>query len=107
MLQMLSFSLSLFMFFSYAVSLVQKPNFCVNCKHFIGDRDSPTYAKCSFFPKTEANKANYLVNGAPDMNDYDYCSTARQITNMCGEEGIHYVKKYKKRISKLDHDIGL
>jgi hypothetical protein len=42
-------------------------------------------------------KTNFLVNGISN-DEYYYCSTARDIYSMCGEEG----KYYKKKIIKKD-----
>jgi len=77
-----------------------KPKLCINCKYFISDEinvPGGIFSKCSFFPKKEG-KINFLVNG---INKYEnnYCSTARDFDDMCGEEG----KYYKKKIVKNDN----
>jgi len=72
-----------------------KPKLCINCKYFITDNDTGKYGKCSLFPKKE-NKINFLVNGISE-EIYNYCSISREYTNMCGEEGKLYKKKYIKK----------
>ena len=77
------------------ISLKQiKPKLCINCKYFIPDNDIGKFGKCSFFPTNE-NYSNFLVNGISEEN-YHYCSTSRQIKDMCGEEGKYYKKKIVK-----------
>jgi len=72
-----------------------KPKFCVKCKYFIPDNDSNEFAKCALFPKTEG-KIDYLVSGI-HTDKYYYCSTTRELNNMCGEEGKYYKRKRVKK----------
>lgn len=78
---------------------------CVNCKHVIIDPDI-YYSKCFLFPKVtkenefEKNKKmlELAVTGIgeiPDVqpNTFYYCSTAREINNMCGLTGSKFEKK--------------
>jgi hypothetical protein len=78
--------------------------FCVNCKNYINSESKPETGKCLLFPKIEyniepsnidMNKYEYLVTGKPFNNDTNYteCITARQLNNMCGEEGQYYREK--------------
>lgn len=75
------------------ISLKQiKPNLCINCKYFIPDDNSSKFSKCFLCP-TDQGKLNFLVNGIINMEDYYYCSIARNGNAMCGENGKHYKKK--------------
>jgi hypothetical protein len=72
-----------------------KPKLCINCKHFIPDKDGDNnYGKCSFFIKEES-KTDFLVTGIKEENqdEYFYCSTSRGTNSMCGQEGKNYKKK--------------
>jgi len=72
-----------------------KPKLCIHCKHFIPDNGNGKYGTCSLFPKKEC-QIDFLVNGVNE-NSYYYCSTSREMGNMCGEEGKYYKKnRYKK-----------
>ncbi len=83
----------------------QKPNFCVNCKHFIPEKsflfndDKIRFSKCALtkflVEKYDKTKYNYLVSGKGNQSyiDYYYCSTSRSSENMCGQEGKFYEKK--------------
>lgn len=77
---------------------VIKPKICINCKYFIQGNGNTEYGKCLLFPRKE-REIKFLVNGVNDINkdDYTYCSIARDnYSNMCGEEGKMYKKKYIK-----------
>lgn len=78
------------------ISINHKPKLCLNCKFFIPDTTTNTgiFSRCSFFPNKEG-EINFLVNGIIGKYQNDYCSTARCINDMCGEEGKHYKKKKK------------
>ena len=78
--------------------------FCINCKHYINNELKPETGKCLLFPKieyniepsnAEMNKYEYLVTGKAFDNVVEYtdCITARQLNNMCGEEGRYYSEK--------------
>jgi hypothetical protein len=78
------------------ISLKQnKPKICINCKYFITDNNTNKHGRCSLFPKKET-KITFLVNGINE-EDYHFCSIARDLNNMCGEEGKHYKKKIVKK----------
>lgn len=80
-----------------------KPKLCINCKHFITDKRSGIYGKCSLFPKEKRSGFYDLVTGAESNTEYMYCSSTRSGENMCGKEGKMYRKKYIKRsIGKTD-----
>jgi len=79
--------------------------FCVNCKHYVNNNINPELGKCVLFPKIEynmetsnqtINKYSYLVTGKPFEKDLEYtdCIVARELENMCGEEGKYYKEKY-------------
>jgi len=70
---------------------VTKPKLCINCKHFVTDNKTGEFGKCSLFPRKEG-KLNFLVSGV-NKDEYMYCTTARESTDMCGEEGKMYKKK--------------
>jgi hypothetical protein len=74
------------------------PKICNKCKHFIPDKDFELYGKCALFPKRNG-KINFLVNGI--MNDeYFYCTTSRDSSDMCGEEGKYYKRKIVRKLRK-------
>jgi len=78
---------------------VIKPKLCINCKHFITDNDNGKYGKCALFPKNEG-KINYLINGIME-EQYFYCCLAREVDEMCGEQGKRYERKIiKKAVNK-------
>jgi hypothetical protein len=78
---------------------------CVNCKHVIIDQNI-YYSKCFLFPKVtkenEFEKKKKMLELAvtgigeiPDVqpNTFYYCSTAREIDNMCGLIGSKFHKR--------------
>jgi len=71
------------------------PKLCINCKYFITDNRTGLYGKCSLFTQKQG-KIDFLVNGI-DNDQFHYCSTARALNDMCGEEGKMYKKKYIKK----------
>lgn len=75
-----------------------KPKFCINCRYFITDNNNYKYAKCSLFQRKE-NDIYRLISGMHEdkNNEYQYCSVARDVENMCGLEGKMYKKKYTKK----------
>lgn len=75
----------------YLLAAIQE-KFCVNCRHAKTNFLGATYSKCTLFPIKDSNHAEYLVTGKPYSN-YNYCSTARNLDQMCGQEGKYYVKK--------------
>jgi hypothetical protein len=77
------------------------PKLCINCKYFIPDNESGKYSKCFLCP-TSQGKANFLVSGIINLEDYYYCSTARAGNAICGEEGKYYKKKINKNVSKYN-----
>ena len=91
------YSLSkIFLFFLF-MSSCSSTKFCINCKHFVIDSMSISseFGKCSLFP---IKSSRFLVDGK-NTNYYNYASTARGSESLCGEEGKHYKKKYKKSIT--------
>jgi hypothetical protein len=84
-----------------AVSL--KPTltkFCVNCKHYIPPENvysSTAYGKCMLFNITTIKlDETYLVTGIDNSEvsvEYNYCSTARSMSGMCGVDGKRYEQK--------------
>ena len=79
---------------------VDKPKFCINCKHFISDSHTDKFGKCALFPKNINNY--YLVDGiTSEYIDHMYCSTARSENNMCDKEGKMYKKKITPRKKKM------
>lgn len=85
----------------------KRPKLCIDCKYFINNGNSNRYGKCSLFPIHEIN-VNHLVTGVHvmDVNDYRYCSTARKMDHLCGNEGKLYKKQYKKQVDEQvdEHD---
>jgi hypothetical protein len=76
-----------------------KPKLCVDCKYFLTDNKDGKFGKCSLFP-TKEGQVNYLVTGIKE--EYYFCSTARESTNMCDLEGKMYKKKYVKKVNLLN-----
>ena len=102
--------LNIFLFFSFLScnnSTIQKKTtkFCINCKHFINDSmtSKSEFGKCTLFTNTNRR---FLIDGKHNYYDYKYAATAREYSNLCGEEGKHYEKKYKKRITKKEDDLS-
>ena len=84
----------LFLFMISFIDSLKINKLCVNCKHIIQDKEfNNEYAKCSLFP---VNNVKFLVT-VKASNDYYYCSTARSNSNMCGQNGTKYKKKYIKK----------
>ena len=90
--------LSLSMICLFVNSLVIKPKFCVNCKHFIPHEHNNEYGKCSLFVY---ENSKYLVDGIVRDNEYYACSTARSWDQLCGKPAKKYRKKYTKRNVKI------
>jgi hypothetical protein len=74
-----------------------KPNFCINCRHFITDNDIGLFGKCALFP-LKNKKNGFLINGIQEdeIIDFEYCSVTRKIDSMCGKEGKLHKRKYLK-----------
>jgi len=96
------FFMNVFVFFTMAVSL--KPTltkFCVNCKYYMPSESSyigsAAYGKCMLFNITTIKlDESYLVTGIDNSEvtvEYNYCSTARSMTGMCGMDGKRYEQK--------------
>jgi len=75
-----------------------KHKLCVNCKHFIPDKNNNKFGKCSLFPIRKANDY-FLVDGVNEdkIIDYNFCSIARLHDSMCGKEGKLHKRKYKRQ----------
>ena len=77
-----------------------KPKFCINCKHYIHPENvysSTAYGKCMLFNITTIKVDDtYLVTGIDNSEvtvEYNYCSTARSMSGMCGIDGKRYEQK--------------
>ena len=95
------FFMNVFVFLGMAYSL--KPTitkFCVNCKYYIrpeSSYSSAAYGKCMLFNITTIKvDDSYLVTGIDNSEvtvEYNYCSTARSMSGMCGVDGKRYEQK--------------
>ena len=68
---------------------------CINCKHFKKDIFTPSrFGKCKKFLMIDDNVDN-LINGKKQQKteNMHYCSTARKVDILCGEEGTGYEAK--------------
>jgi hypothetical protein len=80
-----------------SIKQTTKPNLCINCRHFLSNTDDSKFGKCGLFPINKTGNY-YLVNGINEEDmDYSYCETARSFSNLCGENGKLYKKKYVKK----------
>jgi hypothetical protein len=74
-----------------------EPKLCKNCKFFVKENffTANKFGKCTLFNYEETKY--FLVDGIYEKNleNYHYCSTARNYEHMCGAEG----KKYEPSIS--------
>ena len=86
-------------------SIHTEPKLCKNCKYFLPNEKFQLtdplrlqLARCEENPVVVEDKF-YLVTGAPKhmVTDYQFCSTARTFTSMCGPEGLKYVAKNKEQ----------
>ena len=87
---------------TFALGPQSDPKFCKNCKFFVkpnfllGDK----FGKCQIFSSKKEDY--YLVDGhREDIDEYYYCSTARNSDRMCGPEGKKYVDKNCNKHDKL------
>ena len=80
------------------LSMEIKPKICKTCIHYISDNGTGEYSKCALFAQPNDNTA-FLVNGIckPDVITYDYCTTARSFSHLCGKEAKFHKRKYVKR----------
>ena len=85
----------------YSSPIIPPVNICAQCKFFIqsdSQMNGLSSGKCKMFPKIDKEQAvidfDYLVTGEKKekKTEYFYCSTARSFRDMCGEEGVKYVK---------------
>ena len=78
--------------------IVIKDKFCFNCKYFITDYGDDRFAKCSLYPILKEDNS-YLVTGIDREKDidYNYCTIARKLEKMCGENGNMHKRKYIKK----------
>jgi hypothetical protein len=86
----------IFSIISLSFSLKEmKPKICINCRHFITDKESNLFGKCSLFPIKNEN-IGFLINGIKEdeIIDYQYCSVARKRDIMCGNKGVFHKRKY-------------
>lgn len=81
--------------FSFQVQPAE-PKLCKNCKFFVKENffTANKFGKCTLFNYEETKY--FLVDGIPEKNleNYHYCSTARNYEHMCGAEG----KKFEPSI---------
>ena len=84
----------LFIIFASLFAEALKPNLCIECAFYKKDPLShKKFGKCLLFPE-EISNDYFFVDGTIDKNiNYHYCSTARNMHHMCGEEGKFYNKK--------------
>ena len=96
------FFMNVFIFISMAYSLKPTPltKFCVNCKYYMPSESSyigSAYSKCMLFNITTIKLDDtYLVTGIDNSKvtvEYNYCSTARSMSVMCGVYGKRYEQK--------------
>ena len=91
----MKFSFIMTFFLSFVVAAyVIKPKFCIDCAHFIPDNGgNAEFGKCKIFSFVEKDK--YLLTGIKKdlLTDYTYCSTAREINWLCGNNGKKYISK--------------
>ena len=95
------FFINVFVFIGMAYSL--KPTltkFCVNCKYYMPSESSyigSAYGKCMLFNITTIKLDDtYLVTGIDTSTvtvEYNYCSTARSMSGLCGIDGKRYEQK--------------
>jgi len=79
------------------------PKFCINCKHFINDKNGNIqFGQCALFFREDTS---FLVGGYVTKQPR-YCSTARMSENMCGKEGKMFTRKYLKKDIKEEKDIN-
>jgi hypothetical protein len=70
-------------FFSTFLLINSHINLCKKCKYYI-----PSFTpKCGLF-----KKFNYIKN----TTDYEYCFLAREMKEMCGENGKKFTEKVEK-----------
>lgn len=75
----------------FSIKQSTPPKICANCKHYKQAIVDDTYSKCALF-KLQEYDVDYLVTGIKN-DDFYYCSTARQSSEMCGKEGKFYKAK--------------
>ena len=87
-------NLILFLTILSSYSYLIKPKYCINCKHFIENKKYNQFSKCSKFKKFD-NENDYLIAGInPVISEkYYYCTTARNLQDMCGKQGKKYEEK--------------
>ena len=94
--------INIWFFLSMVYGLKQPiPKFCVNCKYYIRPESSyvgsDVYGKCLLFNITTIKLDDtYLVTGIDNSKvsvEYNFCSTARSMSGMCGIDGKRYEQK--------------
>ena len=72
-----------------------EPKLCKNCKFFVKESifTSNKFGQCTLFNYEETKY--FLVDGIPEkkLENYYYCSTARNSDRMCGVEGKKFEPK--------------
>jgi hypothetical protein len=64
----------------------ETPKLCLFCKHSFHTKNIK-FSKCSLFPKIKDNEVLLDKNNTPL---YYYCYTARNMDDMCGNEGKRF-----------------
>ena len=84
-----------YLFIMITLFLGEALNLCINCNFYKKDRLTKNkFGKCLLFPEEKTNDY-FFVDGINDKKkiEYHYCSTARNLDHMCGEEGRFFIKK--------------
>ena len=96
------FTLPLIIFSSKLFSnniLHKTQNFCVDCKFYISDSylfgSGKEFGKCKLYYDVKDYDRDFLVTGIKKeiKKKYTYCSICRDNDDMCGKQGIQFVKK--------------
>jgi hypothetical protein len=71
---------------------VTEPKFCINCKFYL-NHENKKFGRCALHPiLNNKDQMYYLVSGETPNTDikYHYCSVARELQQMCGENATKY-----------------
>jgi hypothetical protein len=75
-------------------SIKPTPKLCKNCKYFIKPLASPIeFGKCALFLQPRDDFAYFITGKRKNKSEHYYCSIARQVDYLCGEEGKFYEDK--------------
>lgn len=68
---------------------------CIECKHFLPNNGDPKFGKCRAFTLEDLT---YMIDGKESVEEYYYCSTARNYDTLCGKDATSFIPKpYRKR----------